>query len=110
MKIKCIFCGEWINNPTMERVTCGRKECRKEYSKEYLKEYRKEHNKDPENRKKKREYMKKYMKKHSQLPEVKKYQRAYVKTYHQALYKLRNNHREEFREIHKKLKRRKKNE
>jgi len=52
--------------------------------------------------------LKEYRKEYNQRPEVKKKRNARSKIYTQALLKLRNNHKEEFKEIHKKLKGRKK--
>jgi len=96
MKIRCIFCGAWINNPTMGRIMCGKKECKKEYNKERIRIWRK----DPEYKKKMKEYRKEYTKR----PYVKKKRNIWQKTYFRALYKLRKNHEEEFKEIHKRLK------
>lgn len=32
IKIYCVFCGKEINNPTMKRITCGKKDCLKKQS------------------------------------------------------------------------------
>ena len=96
MKIKCAFCKRKISNPTMRRVTCGRKECRKEYSKDYKRVW----NRIPE----KREKVRKYVKEYNQRPDVMKRQKIRVRTYSQALRKLRRNHPKEFEEIYKELK------
>jgi len=100
MKIKCVFCQGWINNPKMGQMMCGKKECGKEYRKQYMRIYRR----DPKNKKKLREHLNKYL----QQSEVKKIIKIRKRIYNQALCKLRDNHREEFEEIHKKLKRKEK--
>jgi len=96
IRIKCVFCGTWINNPTMGRMLCGKKECLKEYRKELARAYRR----DPKNKKKLKEYRKEY----NQRPEVKKKRNIKQKIYARALRELRNNHKEEFKDIHEKLK------
>ena len=98
MRIKCVFCGDWINNPTMSRIKCGKEECKKESRRLGNKEY----NKNPENRKKRAERMKIYNRK----PEVKKKRNAKARIYMKALCELKKNHKEEFDDIHKKLKKR----
>ncbi len=101
MKFKCPFCGDLIPNPTMMRVTCGKKECRTKQAKEYHEKYRKE----PGYKKHRRGYMKEY----EQRPAVKKIRRILSKAYGKALIKLKNNHKEEFDRIYKEFKRRYKN-
>ena len=96
MKTKCVFCGEWIDNPKMGRMMCKKEECKKEYRKIYRKDYWN----NPENRKSAKEYYNKYL----QRPGNKKKYCANARAYQQALYKLRNNHKEEFDRIYKKLK------
>ncbi len=95
IRIKCVFCGEWINNPKIGRMLCGKKECKREYNKENKNMYRK----DPKTKKR----LKAYMREYSQRPEVRERNNPKKRIYHRALYKLKDNHKKEFKKIHKKL-------
>lgn len=96
MNIKCVFCGDRINNPGMGQMMCNKKECIRAYQKRYRKEY----NKDPKIREKRRECAKKYF----QNPKKRKRIIARNKAYIKALFMLRKKYKEEFDKIYEELK------
>ena len=80
IKLPCEICNKLIENPRVNSVTCGNKNCLKAYQKAYnqrpeRKAYQKAYNQRPE--------WKAYKKAYNQRPEQKAYKKAYQKAYNQ---------------------------
>lgn len=90
IKTNCLICGKEINNPRVEQLLCGSKECRKEYIKGWRS--------TPKGRA--------WIKEYNKRPKVKEKIEKIRKINQEATKQLKERHREEFESLKKMIKKR----